>query len=317
MTFSNLSLPLIVSPMFLISGPDLVVEVCKSGAVGTFPSLNQRTNKGFRDWLEEIEARLAETRGSSAPFGVNLIVHESNYRLADDLDAVIEHKVPLVITSLGINRAMVERIQSYGGKVFHDVINVRHARKAAAEGVDGIIAVTAGAGGHAGSISPFALTAEIRDFFDGVLVLSGAMTNGQQIAAARMMGADMAYIGTRFINTTESMAVKRYKDMLIECNAADILYTSEVSGVNANFLRPSLVAAGLDPENLKFAGKIDLGPDEAKLWKDMWSAGHGVGSIDDVVPASALCTRLTREYRAALHASQSLLAEIPDLTKLP
>ncbi len=303
--------------MFLISGPDLFVEVCKSGAVGTFPSLKQRTNKGFRDWLVEIETRLDEADGAATPFGVNLIVHESNYRLADDLDAVIEHKVPLVITSLGINRAMVERIQSYGGKVFHDVINVRHARKAAAEGVDGIIAVTAGAGGHAGSISPFALTAEIRDFFDGVLVLSGAMTNGQQIAAARMMGADMAYIGTRFINTTESMAVKRYKDMLIECNVADILFTSEVSGVNANFLRPSLVAAGLDPENLKFAGKIDLSPDEAKLWKDMWSAGHGVGSVDDVVPASEFCTRLIREYHAALHASQSMLAEIPDLTKLP
>lgn len=316
MTFPYLTLPLIVSPMFLILGPDLVVEVCKSGAVGTFPSLNQRTNKGFRDWLVEIEARLDEADGTATPYGVNLIVHESNYRLADDLDAVIEHEVPLVITSLGIDRTMVERIQSYGGQVFHDVINVRHARKAAAEGVDGIIAVAAGAGGHAGTISPFALIAEIRDFFDGTLVLSGAMTNGQQIAAARMMGADMAYIGTRFINTTESMAVKRYKEMLIESSAADILYTPEVSGVNANFLRPSLVAAGLDPENLKFKGKVDLGPDEAKLWKDMWSAGHGVGSIDDVVPAGELCARLAREYRAALHSSLSMLAEMPEMTEL-
>jgi len=294
----RLRLPAIAAPMFLTSGPDLVVEVCRSGLVGTFPALNQRTTQGFVDWLEEIEARLSALP-EAAPYGVNLIVHRSNPRLQADLAEVVRHKVPLVITSLGAVSEVVDAVHSYGGLVFHDVIGRRHAEKAAQAGVDGIIAVSAGAGGHAGAISPFALIEEIRSVFSGPIALSGAMSTGRHIAAARMMGADLAYLGTRFIATEEALVSDDYKAMLLAARAADILYTPNISGVNANFLRPSVVAAGLDPDNLPAHHELDMSK-ERRAWKTVWSAGQGVGSIDDVMPAAQLCETLIREYREAM-----------------
>jgi len=296
--FKGLRLPAIASPMFLASGPDLVVETCRAGVVGTFPALNQRSSEGFRDWLHQIRARLDGHPGA-APFGVNLIVHKSNPRLEADLQICIEEKVPLIITSLGAVADLVDRVHAYGGLVFHDVISARHARKAAEAGVDGIIAVAAGAGGHAGTLSPFALVPEIRAVFGGTIILGGAINTGRDIAAARMLGADMAYLGTRFLATAESMADPAHKQMIVETTAAEILYTPRISGVHANFLRPSIVAAGLDPENLHDAGALDM-QGEAKVWMHLWSAGQGVGSVRDVPTAAALCKRLVTEYRAAL-----------------
>ncbi len=298
----GLRLPVIAAPMFLVSGPDLVVEVCRSGAIGSFPALNQRSSEGFAAWLEEIAARLAASGGNAAPFAVNLIVHKSNPRLAADLEIVARHKVPLVITSLGAVRDVVDAVHAYGGLVFHDVINRRHAEKAAEAGVDGIIAVCAGAGGHAGLTSPFALLSEIRSFFRGTLVLSGALATGSDLAAARVMGADLGYMGTRFIATRESMAPDAYKNMIVSASAADILYTSAISGVNANFLRPSIVAAGLDPDDLPHHAQLDM-KDEARAWKNVWSAGQGVDAITDVPSAAELCGRLSVEYRNAMAAA--------------
>lgn len=301
----RLAVPAIASPMFLVSGPDLVVETCKAGVVGTFPTLNQRTTQGYADWLVEIGERLAVPSDAGghlpAPFGINLIVHRTNSRLDADLKATVDHRVPLVITSLGAVAEVVDAVHSYGGLVFHDVIGLRHAEKAAAAGVDGIVAVCAGAGGHAGTLSPFALVPEIRKGFDGTIVLSGAISTGAHIAAARVIGADLAYLGTRFIATRESLAVAAYKQMLLDTNAADIFYTSAISGVNANFLRPSLLAAGLDPDNLPAHAKLDM-DGEARVWKTIWSAGQGVGSIDDVPGAAELCARLKAEYDAARRA---------------
>ena len=293
----RLKLPAIASPMFLTSGPDLVVATCLGGIVGTFPALNQRTTEGFGAWLDDIEERLAGK--DAAPFGVNLIVHKSNPRLNADLDMVVAHKVPLVITSLGAVSDVVDAVHSYGGLVFHDVIGRRHAEKAAAAGVDGIIGVAAGAGGHAGTMSPFALVAEIRQVFDGTIVLAGAISTGADIAAARAMGADMAYLGTRFIATREAMAPEGFKAMITGAKAADIVYTPAISGVNANFLKPSILAAGLDPENLVPHGSLDMA-NEVKAWRDVWSAGQGVGAIDDCPGAADLCARLAREYHAAI-----------------
>lgn len=298
---ANLRLPAIAAPMFLTSGPDLVVECCKAGLIGTFPALNQRSTEGFVQWMEEIETRL-DAAGNAAPYGVNLIVHRSNPRLAADLEQVVRHKVPLVITSLGAVRDVVDAVHSYGGLVFHDVINRRHAEKAAEAGADGIIAVSAGAGGHAGTWSPFALVSEIASFFTGTIVLSGAMNNGRQIAAARMMGADLAYLGTRFIATREAMVPESYKEMIVKARAADILYTPNISGVHANFLRPSILAAGLDPDNLPAHTQLDM-KNETKAWKTVWSAGHGVGAIDDLPPVAVLAERLISEYRAAISAA--------------
>lgn len=298
-SFQNLRVPAIAAPMFLTSGPDLVVETCNAGVVGTFPALNQRSTGGFSDWLDEIEGRLAP---DAAPYGVNLIVHRSNPRVEADLMQVVAHKVPLVITSLGAVRDVVDAVHSYGGVVFHDVINRRHAEKAVEAGADGIIAVAAGAGGHAGTLSPFALLSEIREFFDGTLVLSGAINTGAQVAAARLMGADMGYLGTRFIATKEAMVPEEYKQMVVEARAADIVYTPNISGVNANFLRPSIQAAGLDPDNLPPHGKMDMGK-EAKAWSTVWSAGQGTGGVHDVPAASELCARLGAEYRAAMQAA--------------
>ena len=294
----RLRLPAIAAPMFLTSGPDLVVEVCKTGLVGTFPALNQRTTAGFVQWLDDIRERL-ERAERAAPFGVNLIVHRTNPRLAADLEEVVRHRVPLVITSLGAVSEVVQAVHSYDGLVFHDVINRRHAEKAAEAGVDGIIAVCAGAGGHGGTMSPFAFVNEIRSFFSGTLILAGAISTGRDIAAARVMGADLAYLGTRFIATREAMVSDHYKEMLLASKAADIVYTPNISGVHANFLRPSVVAAGLDPDKLPPHGSLDMN-NEAKAWKNVWSAGQGVGSIHDVPSAAELCGILAREYAAAI-----------------
>jgi len=277
--------------MFLISGPDLVVECCKAGLSGTFPSLNQRTTAGFDEWLCEIEERLAP---EDAPFGVNLIVHKTNPRVEADLERVVAHKVPLVITSLGAVSELVEAVHSYGGIVFHDVISRRHAEKAAEAGVDGIIAVSAGAGGHAGLLSPFALVSEIREFFDGAVILSGALTHGRHIGAAQMMGADFAYFGSHFIAATESMAPPEQKAMMIGASAKDITHTDKVTGVGANFLTPSLAAAVLPDTH----GGMSLS-DEAKAWKTIWSAGHGVGATREVRPARAIAGELIQQYHDA------------------
>ncbi|HYF09497.1 MAG TPA: nitronate monooxygenase [Acetobacteraceae bacterium] len=294
----RLAVPAIAAPMFLVSGPDLVVETCRSGLVGTFPTLNQRSAEGYGDWLAEIRERAGT---HAAPFGVNLIVHRTNTRLQPDLEMTVRHRVPLVITSLGAVQEVVDAIHAYGGLVFHDVINLRHAAKAAEAGVDGLIAVSAGAGGHAGLINPFAFLHEIRAIFGGTLVLSGAMSTGAHIAAARLAGADMAYLGTRFIATEESLAPPEYKRMVLEAQAGDITYTNAISGVHGNFLKPSLAAAGLDPDNLPpFEAELKLGEGKVRRWKNIWSAGQGVGAVRDIPTTAALCARLAEEYRSAI-----------------
>jgi nitronate monooxygenase len=297
----RLRLPAIAAPMFLASGPDLVVEVCRSGLIGTFPALNQRTSEDLADGVRNIMERLVAYPGA-APFGVNLIVHKSNPRLAADLEIVVASKIPLVITSLGAVRDIVDAVHSFGGLVFHDVITRRHAEKAVKAGVDGIIAVAAGAGGHTGTLSPFALIEEIKSIFDGTIILAGAISTGRQIAAARLMGADLAYLGTRFIATREAMVDPRYKEMVVGAAAADIVCTPNISGAPASFLRPSIVANGLDPENLPPVGELDVNRDR-KAWKTIWSAGHGIGAINDVPPAASLCERLLAEYRETMRAA--------------
>lgn len=296
----NLRFPAIAAPMFLVSGPELVIATCKAGMIGTFPALNQRTTDAYVEWLKQIEAALGP---DDAAYGVNLIVHGTNTRLMDDLKATVAHKVPLVITSLGAVKDVVDAVHSYGGIVFHDIINARHAQKAAEAGVDGLILVSAGAGGHAGNQHPFALINEIRSFFKGTLILSGALSTGQDVAAALMAGADLGYMGTRFIATTEARADADYKQMLIDTTAKDITYTDAISGINANFLTPSLVSNGLDPNAAKDPKhKIDmaheLNPD-AKAWKTIWSAGQGVGSIHEVMPVAELVEQLSDEFAAA------------------
>ncbi len=291
----GLKLPVIAAPMFLVSGPDLVVEACNAGVIGTFPSLNQRTTDGYREWLKDIKARL---KPDAAAFGVNHIVHPTNPRLMADMMVSVEEQVPLIITSLGAVRDVVDAVHGYGGVVFHDIANVRHARKAAEAGVDGLILVANGAGGHAGIINPFALINEVRSFFDGTIILSGCLSTGQDIAGAITLGADFAYMGTRFINTTEAMAQDAYKAMIVDSGASDITYTPAVSGIPANFLTPSLIENGIDPKTLP-EHKLDMA-DEAKAWKTVWSAGQGAGSIHDVVPAAKLVQRLSGEFSTAL-----------------
>jgi nitronate monooxygenase len=290
----GLKLPVIAAPMFLVSGPDLVVETCNAGVIGTFPSLNQRTTEGYRDWLHEIKARL---NPDAAAFGVNHIVHPTNPRLMADMMVSVEEKVPLIITSLGAVRDVVEAVHGYGGVVFHDIANVRHARKAAESGVDGLILVANGAGGHAGVVNPFALVEEVRSFYDGTIILSGCLSTGSDVAAAIMMGADFAYMGTRFISTTESMAQAEYKQMIVESGASDITYTPAVSGIPANFLTPSLIANGIDPKSLP-EHKLDMA-EEAKAWKTVWSAGQGSAGVRDVLPTAELVHRLTDEFAQA------------------
>jgi nitronate monooxygenase len=298
----RLRLPVVAAPMFLVSNPQLVLACCNSGIVGSFPALNQRDSSGFRAWLEEIQAGL---HSDAAPYAVNLIVHHSNPRLQDDLAICVEKRVPIIITSLGAVKEVVDAVHSYGGLVFHDVTTRRHAEKAAEAGVDGLIAVAAGAGGHAGTWSPFALIAEIRQFFDKTLLLAGCLNHGHEILAAQLLGADLAYLGTRFIATQESHAGEAYKQMLLDAKAADIIHTPAVSGIPASFMRQSLQAAGYDLQRLQDKGEVNYGEklkpvsDEAKAWKTVWSAGQGVGAIDDLPSVAELVARLDAEYRAA------------------
>jgi len=305
----RLRLPVVVAPMFLISNPQLVLACCRNGVVGSFPALNQRDSAGFRAWLEEIETGLAGF-DKPAPYAVNLIVHASNPRLQADLAICIEHRVPIVITSLGAAKEVVDAVHSYGGLVFHDVTTRRHAEKAAQAGVDGLIAVAAGAGGHAGTWSPFALIAEIRQFFDKTLLLAGCLNRGHEILAAQLLGADLAYMGTHFIASAESQAPDAYKHMLLDARAADIIHTAAVSGVPASFMRQSLEKAGFDLKALGNTGASQLKPldDEAKAWKTVWSAGQGVGAIDSLATVDQLIVRLDHEYRQA-HASATRLGQ--------
>ncbi|MNE16221.1 Nitronate monooxygenase [compost metagenome] len=312
----HLRLPIVAAPMFLISNPQLVLACCRNGVVGSFPALNQRDSSGFKAWLEEIEAGLAQLV-NPAPYAVNLIVHHSNPRLQADLAICIEPKVPIVITSLGAVKELVDSVHAYGGLVFHDVTTRRHAEKAAEAGVDGLIAVAAGAGGHAGTWSPFALIAEIRQFFDKTLLLAGCLNKGHEILAAQMLGADLAYLGTRFIASRESLAPDAYKEMLLQARAVDIVHTAAVSGVPASFMRQSLENAGFDLAMLQSKGEASGGnklkpiSDEAKAWKTVWSAGQGVGAIDDLPAVDELIARLDEEYRQAQQAGLDLTRQWP------
>lgn len=315
--FESLSLPVIAAPMFLISGPKLVTECCKNGIVGTFPALNQRTTEGFEQWVIEIKTALkefeSETGKKAAPFGVNLIVHQTNPRVQADLAICIKHQVPLIITSLGAVPQLVGAVHSYGGMVFHDVIKKRHAEKAAEAGVDGLILVCAGAGGHAGTLNPMPFVAEIKKFFKKTILLSGCISNGRDVASALQMGADLAYMGTRFINTKESKAPEDYRNMIIDSGANDIVYTAAISGVSANFLRPSLEAMGITEEMLSRPKKIDFGNElsamekEAKAWSTIWSAGQGVTNISDNPSVEDLIFSMKKEFKTAIEAQQALL----------
>jgi len=315
--FESLSLPVIAAPMFLISGPKLVTECCKNGIVGTFPALNQRTTEGFEQWVVEIKTALkefeSETGKKAAPFGVNLIVHQTNPRVQADLAICIKHQVPLIITSLGAVPQLVGAVHSYGGMVFHDVIKKRHAEKAAEAGVDGLILVCAGAGGHAGTLNPMPFVAEIKKFFKKTILLSGCISNGRDVASALQMGADLAYMGTRFINTKESKAPEDYRNMIIDSGANDIVYTAAISGVSANFLRPSLEAMGITEEMLSRPKKIDFGNElsamekEAKAWSTIWSAGQGVTNISDNPSVEDLIFSMKKEFKTAIEAQQALL----------
>jgi nitronate monooxygenase len=302
----KLSIPVIGSPMFIASTPDLVIAQCKAGIIGSFPALNARPAELLAEWLTRIESELAEYARANpgkpvAPYAVNQIAHVSNDRLRHDMEVCVEHKVPLIITSLRPPREIVEATHSYGGLVFHDVINVRHARKAAEQGVDGIIVVCAGAGGHAGLGSPFALVREIRAFFDGTLVLSGAMSSGADVFAALSLGADMAYIGTRFLATPEANVDPGYRQMIVDSSSDDVVYTSLFTGVKGNYLKHSVAAAGMDPDNLPEADKSTMnfgsgGNMKQKAWRDIWSGGQGVGNIHDILPAGEVVARMVNEY---------------------
>lgn len=295
--------------MFIVSGPDLVIAQCKAGIVGSFPALNARPPELLDEWLTRISRELDEYRGANpdkpvAPFAVNQIVHQSNDRLQHDVELCVKHRVPIVITSLRPPAVVVEAIHSYGGLVFHDVINVRHANKAIEQGVDGIIAVCAGAGGHAGTLSPFALVKEIRENYDGTIILSGSMSSGQDALAAQAMGADLAYIGTRFIATEEANAPAAYKQMIVDSAAKDIVYTSLFTGVHGSYLRGSIVNAGMNPDELPEGDKTAMdfgsgGGSKAKAWRDIWGAGQGVGTMHDIPPVAELVSRMETDYQAA------------------
>jgi len=304
----SLRIPVIGAPMFIVSGPELVLAQCKAGIVGSFPALNARPPEMLDEWLTRIQSELSEYKAANpgvpvAPFAVNQICHASNDRLMRDMEACVRHKVPIIITSLRPPSEIVDAVHSYGGLVFHDIINLRHARKAIQQGVDGIIAVCAGAGGHAGTLSPFALVKEIREEFDGTIILSGAMSKGSDVLAARAIGADLAYIGTRFIATTEANAVEPYKQMIVDSAASDIVYTSLFTGVHGSYLRGSIVNSGMDPDNLPDGDKYKMnfasGSSKAKAWKDIWGAGQGVGTMHDIVPVRDLVLRMEKEYQEA------------------
>lgn len=301
---SSIELPIIASPMFIVSGTKLVIECCKNGIVGTFPALNGRTSADFENMLGEIQSELkefeAETGKKPAPFGVNLIVNKTNPRLLPDLEICIKHKVPLIITSLGAVKEIVDAVHSYGGLIFHDVVKKRHAEKAAEAGVDGIICVSAGAGGHAGIAHPFALINEIKGFFDGAVVMAGSINTGNEVLAAQIAGADFAYMGTRFIATQECLASDEYKEMILTSGIDDVLYTDGVSGVMANFLKKSIEKAGINLSEKKEEDFSKLNGEHAKAWKDIWSAGHGVTEIRDVPTVSELVGRMKSEYKKAI-----------------
>ena len=314
---NELSIPVVAAPLFLISCPELVIECCKNGIVGTFPALNQRTSEGFEQWVIEIKESLQkfenETGKKAAPFGVNLIVHPTNIRVKADLDICAKHKVPIVITSLGAIADLVNVVHDYGGIVFHDIIKRRHAEKAAEAGVDGLILVAAGAGGHAGTLHPIPLINEIKKIFKKTILLSGCISNGNDVASALQMGADLAYMGTRFINTNESAASEDYKAMIMESSAEDIVYTAAVSGVHANFIRASLESVGITEDRWKDTKKIDFGKElnpaeaEAKAWKTIWSAGQGVNIIDNVPSVSEIVKQLKAEFLDSIERQKQLL----------
>ena len=305
----NLSIPVIGSPLFIISGPELVIAQCKAGIIGSFPALNARPQHVLEEWIVRIKTELAEFKAENpdakvAPFAVNQICHGSNDRLAEDMATCVKHEVPIIITSLRPPAELVEAAHSYGGLVYHDVINVRHAKKAVEQGVDGLILVCAGAGGHAGALSPFALLREVKEWFDGTVILSGAIGDGHAVAASLALGADFAYMGTRFIATQEANADPEYKKMLEESAADDIVYSSLFTGVHGNYLKPSISNAGMDPDNLPSADKSSMnfgsgGNTKSKAWKDIWGSGQGIGRIYDSPPVSELVDRIKTEYEQA------------------
>ena len=305
----NLSIPVIGSPLFLVSGPELVIAQCKAGIIGSFPALNARPQRVLEEWIVRIKTELAEYQKQNpdkkvAPFAVNQICHGSNDRLMDDMATCVKHEVPIIITSLRPPAELVEAAHSYGGLVYHDVINVRHAKKAAEQGVDGLILVCAGAGGHAGALSPFALLREVKEWFDGTVILSGSIGDGYSVASALALGADFAYMGTRFIATKEANADQGYKQMLIDSAADDIVYSNLFTGVSGNYLKPSIKNAGLDPDNLPEADKSKMnfgsgGNTDAKAWKDIWGSGQGIGGIKDDPCVEDLVTRIKEEYNKA------------------
>jgi len=301
----NLSLPIICAPMFLVSTPQLVISACKNGIVGSFPALNIRPQEKLDEWLTAIETELAQFKRENpdkkvAPFAVNQVVHPSNSRLMADHALIKKHKVPMVITSQGDPTEIVKDVHTWGGIVFHDVIKAQHAKKAIKAGVDGIIVVGAGAGGHGGHANPFALINEIREFYNGPLALAGAINNGEGIRAAEVLGADMAYMGTRFIATQEAQVPAEYKKMLIESTINDIIFSDHFTGVHANYLRASLEQAGIDITKLQSKDQVDLDIGNSNSWTDIWSAGHGVVGIKDIPSMEALSQQLIKEYKDAL-----------------
>ncbi len=306
----NLAIPVIGAPLFLVSGPELVIAQCKAGIVGSFPALNARPQHALEEWLIRIKEELAQAKSENpelpiAPYAVNQICHASNDRLMGDMEICVKHEAPIIITSLRPPEEIVSAAHSYGGVVFHDVISVRHAKKAAEQGVDGLILVCAGAGGHAGTLSPFALVREVREFFDGTIILSGSISSGSAVASSLALGADLGYIGTRFIATEEANAEQGYKDMLIESAADDIIYSSLFTGVHGNYLKGSVENAGLDPNNLPEADKSSMnfgsgGNTDAKAWKDIWGSGQGIGSIKNSPTVKILVDQLTSEFKDAV-----------------
>lgn len=315
--FDTMRLPVIGAPMFIISNPKLVIEQCKAGIIGSMPALNARPASQLEEWLQEITEELADYNAKNpdnpaAPFAINHIVHRSNERLEEDLALCVKYQVPIMITSLGAREEVFEAAHSYGGFVFHDVINNTFAKKAIEKGADGLVAVAAGAGGHAGDKSPFALVQEIREWFDGPLALSGSIANGHNILAAQATGADFAYIGSPFIATEEARAEQAYKQSIVDSTSDDIVYSNLFTGVHGNYLKPSIKAAGLDPDHLPESdpSKMDFGESSAKAWKDIWGSGQGIAAVKNIVPAKTYIDTLRQEYTEAAE-------RIANLTKMP
>ena len=308
----NLRLPIIGSPLFIISNPDMVIAQCKAGVIGSFPALNARPDHVLGEWLDKITTELGEYNDKNpdkpaAPFAINQIVHRSNGRLMHDVEMAVKYKVPITITSLGARPEVFEAVHSYGGIALHDITNVTHAKQALEKGADGLIAVCAGAGGHAGNLSPFALIQEIRQFFDGPLALSGSISHGGAVAAAQAMGADFAYIGSAFISTDEANAEEAYKDMIVDSGADDIVYSNLFTGVHGNYLKPSIAAAGLDPNDLPVSDPTAMnfgsgGGSDAKAWKDIWGSGQGIGAVKARMPTAEYVAQLSAQYEAAIAA---------------